>query len=103
MIGIRSAISIRARGQRPHSEAVYMTAPRSVCRTTKKALAERARSIHDGVSPLIAPSAEQADDKPATDDEQIGSERHFQHALRHRMRGFYAERCGQQVGGLARH
>jgi transposase len=47
MIGIRSAISIRARGQRPHSEAVYMTAPRSVCPTTKKALAERGPSIHD--------------------------------------------------------
>src|SRR5258705_12935013 len=38
MIGIRSAISIRARGHRPHLEAVYMTAPRSVCRNTKKAL-----------------------------------------------------------------
>src|SRR5258707_2864588 len=38
MIGIRSAISIRARGHRPHLEAVYMTAPRSVCRNTKKPL-----------------------------------------------------------------
>src|SRR5437764_15484017 len=38
MIGIRSAFSIRARGHRPHLEAVYMTAPRSVCRNTKKAL-----------------------------------------------------------------
>src|SRR5712672_1147352 len=47
MIGIRSAISIRARGQWPHPEAVYMTAPRSVCRNTKKALAERGPSIHD--------------------------------------------------------
>ncbi len=47
MIGIRSAISIRARGHPPHSEAVYMTAPRSVCRNTKQALAERRPSIHD--------------------------------------------------------
>src|SRR3954468_9916460 len=38
MIGIRSAFSIRARGHRPHLEAVYMNAPRSVCRNTKKAL-----------------------------------------------------------------
>src|SRR3954447_4300605 len=38
MIGIRSAFSIRARGHRPHLEAVYMTAPRSVRRNTKKAL-----------------------------------------------------------------
>src|SRR5256714_14187146 len=38
MIGIRSAFSIRARGHRPHLEAVYMTAPRSVCRSIKKAL-----------------------------------------------------------------
>src|SRR3954452_10255995 len=38
MIGIRSAISIRARGQWPLLEAVYMTAPRSVCRSTKKPL-----------------------------------------------------------------
>src|SRR5712672_3044618 len=52
MIGIRSAISIRARGQWPHPEAVYMTAPRSVCRNTKKALAERGPSIHDGCGPL---------------------------------------------------
>src|SRR5580700_5024831 len=48
MIGIRSAISIRARGQWPLLEAVYMTAPRSVCRNTKKVLAERGPSIHDG-------------------------------------------------------
>lgn len=34
MIGIRSAISIRARGQRPLLEAVYMTAPRFICRNT---------------------------------------------------------------------
>src|SRR5580700_788046 len=47
MIGIRSAISIRARGQWPLLEAVYMTAPRSVCRNTKKVLAERGPSIHD--------------------------------------------------------
>src|SRR6516162_3942806 len=38
MIGIRSAISIRARGQWPLLEAVYMTAPRSVRRNTKKPL-----------------------------------------------------------------
>src|ERR1700730_10080063 len=48
MIGIRSAISIRARGHWPHLEAVYMTAPRSVRRNTKKVLAERGPSIHDG-------------------------------------------------------
>src|SRR5436190_7919292 len=48
MIGIRSAISIRARGLRPHLEAVYMTAPRSVRQTTKKVLAEKGPSIHDG-------------------------------------------------------
>ena len=47
MIGIRSAFSIRARGHRPHLEAVYMTAPRFICRNTKKALAERGPSIHD--------------------------------------------------------
>ena len=47
MIGIRSAISIRARGHWPHLEAVYMTAPRSVRRNTKKVLAERGPSIHD--------------------------------------------------------
>src|SRR6266480_6680314 len=50
MIGIRFAISIRARGHRPHLEAVYMTAPRSACRNTKKALAERGPSIHDDKS-----------------------------------------------------
>src|SRR5258706_1638231 len=38
MIGTRSANSIRASGQRPHSKAVYMTAPRHVCRSTKKPL-----------------------------------------------------------------
>src|SRR5262249_36155594 len=38
MIGIRSAISIRARGQWPQFEAVYITAPRSICRNTKKPL-----------------------------------------------------------------
>src|SRR5579871_4274372 len=38
MIGTRSAISIRARGQRPHLEAVYMTAPRSFAETPKKPL-----------------------------------------------------------------
>jgi hypothetical protein len=38
MIGARSATSIRASGQRPHSKAVYMTAPRRVCRNTKKPL-----------------------------------------------------------------
>src|SRR5260221_10902314 len=38
MIGARSATSIRASGQRPHSKAVYMTAPRHVCRSTKKPL-----------------------------------------------------------------
>ena len=47
MIGIRSAISIRARGQWPLLEAVYMTAPRFIRRNTKKALAERGPSIHD--------------------------------------------------------
>jgi transposase len=53
MIGIRSAFSIRARGQWPHSEAVYMTAPRSTCRNTKKALAERGPFIHDGFETLL--------------------------------------------------
>src|SRR3984885_5768608 len=48
MIGIRTAFSIRARGQRPLLEAVYMTAPRFTCRNTKNALAERGPSIHDG-------------------------------------------------------
>src|SRR3954468_2920906 len=43
MIGIRSAISIRARGHRPHLEAVYMTAPRSVRRNTKKPLPKGSR------------------------------------------------------------
>src|SRR3954447_22164560 len=47
MIGIRSAFSIRARGHWPHLEAVYMTAPRSVCENTKKSLADRGPSIHD--------------------------------------------------------
>jgi transposase len=54
MIGIRSAISIRARGHRPHLEAVYMTAPRSVCKNTKKALAERGRPYMPSVGPMIA-------------------------------------------------
>src|SRR3954462_3848758 len=49
MIGIRSAFSIRARGHWPHLEAVYMTAPRSVCQNTKKSLADRGPSIHDGM------------------------------------------------------
>src|SRR6185312_2221713 len=48
MIGIRSAFSIRARGQWPLLEAVYMTAPRFIRQNTKKALAERGPSIHDG-------------------------------------------------------
>src|SRR5438132_11058195 len=56
MIGIRSAISIRARGHRPHLEAVYMTAPRSACRNTKKALAERGPSIHDGIKTRHTPA-----------------------------------------------
>src|SRR4051812_40922461 len=43
MIGIRSAISIRARGHTPHLEAVYMTAPRSVRRNTKKPLPKGSR------------------------------------------------------------
>src|SRR4051794_29343136 len=47
MIGIRSAFSIRARGHWPHLEAVYMTAPRSVCQNTKKSLADRGPSIND--------------------------------------------------------
>src|SRR6188472_4800265 len=46
MIGTRSAISIRARGHWPHSEAVYMTAP-DASAAPKKALAERGPSIHD--------------------------------------------------------
>src|SRR5438552_2410273 len=49
MIGIRSAFSIRARGHRPHLEAVYMTAPRSVCRNTKKALPTGGRPYMRGV------------------------------------------------------
>src|SRR5437762_334802 len=48
MIGIRSAFSIRARGHRPHLEAVYMTAPRSVCRNTKKALPTGGRPYMTG-------------------------------------------------------
>src|SRR6202041_2360216 len=54
MIGIRSAFSIRARGQRPLLEAVYMTAPRFTCRNTKNALAERGPFIHDGLISLAA-------------------------------------------------
>src|SRR5262245_14793958 len=38
MIGTRFAFSIRARGQRPHSEAVYMTAPRSLAEAPRKPL-----------------------------------------------------------------
>src|SRR4030095_9903891 len=38
MIGIRSAFSIRARGQWPHLEAVYMTAPRSLAEAPRKSL-----------------------------------------------------------------
>src|SRR5947207_1218452 len=48
MIGIRSAISIRARGHRPHLEAVYMTAPRSACRNTKKLLPRGGRPYMTG-------------------------------------------------------
>src|ERR1700689_4647144 len=55
MIGIPSALSIRARGQRPLLEAVYMTAPRFTCRNTKNALAERGPSIHDGLQNIIPP------------------------------------------------
>src|ERR1700752_2378681 len=36
------------RSNRPHSEAVYMTAPRSLAEAPKKTLAERGPSIHDG-------------------------------------------------------
>jgi hypothetical protein len=46
MIGTRSAISIRARGHWPQSEAVYMTAPDAFA-APQKALAERGPSIHD--------------------------------------------------------
>src|SRR3954463_12928312 len=49
MIGTRSAISIRARGHWPQSEAVYMTAPDAFA-APQKALAERGPSIHDGGS-----------------------------------------------------
>jgi hypothetical protein len=45
--------TIRARGHRPHLEAVYMIAPRSVCRNTKKVLAERGPSIHDDEAPVV--------------------------------------------------
>src|SRR5262245_59954590 len=38
MIGIRSAFSIRARGQWPHLEAVYMTAPRLLAETPRNPL-----------------------------------------------------------------
>src|SRR4030088_2433986 len=38
MIRIRSALSIRARGQWPHLEAVYMTAPRSLAEIPRKLL-----------------------------------------------------------------
>ena len=57
MIGIRSAFSIRARGQRPLLEAVYMTAPRFTCRNTKNALAERGPSIHDVLTYFHDPAA----------------------------------------------
>src|SRR5437868_14865229 len=59
MIGIRSAFSIRARGHRPHLEAVYMTAPRSVCRNTKKALPTGGRPYMtaDGVVDKTAASS----------------------------------------------
>src|SRR5205814_6917003 len=83
MIGIRSAFSIRARGHRPHLEAVYMTAPRSVCRNTKKALptggrpytrppaASRGR-IHDR-SPIRLPKHQKslADRGPSIHDGKI--------------------------------
>src|SRR5437764_10770904 len=54
MIGIRSAFSIRARGHRPHLEAVYMTAPRSVCRNTKKALPTGGRPYMMGGRACVA-------------------------------------------------
>src|SRR6266446_5334529 len=54
MIGIRSAISIRARGHRPHLEAVYMTAPRSACRNTKKLLPRGGRPYMRGALLLLA-------------------------------------------------
>src|ERR1700754_2789089 len=38
------------RSNRPHSEAVYMTAPRSLAEAPKKTLAERGPSIHDGLA-----------------------------------------------------
>src|SRR6185312_12062479 len=43
MIGIRSAFSIRARGQWPHLEAVYMTAPRSLAEIPRKLLPREGR------------------------------------------------------------
>src|SRR5260221_6379869 len=64
MIGTRSANSIRASGQRPHSKAVYMTAPRHVCRSTKKPLprggrpgmtAELGATYVENALPAVAP------------------------------------------------
>src|SRR5213076_1307522 len=63
MIGIRSAISIRARGHRPHLEAVYMTAPRSACRNTKKLLPRGGRPYmtkEQAVGSLALPVADAA-------------------------------------------
>src|SRR4029453_441738 len=48
MIGIRSAFSIRARGQWPHLEAVYMTAPRSLAEAPRKSLPRGGRPYMTG-------------------------------------------------------
>src|SRR4030081_1334500 len=56
MIGIRSALSIRARGQWPHLEAVYMTAPRSLAETPRKLLPRGGRPYMTGRTPDVAPT-----------------------------------------------
>src|SRR3954454_18998150 len=64
MIGIRSAFSIRARGHRPHLEAVYMTAPRSVCRNTKKALPTGGRPYMTGGRPYMTAASAHSRSSP---------------------------------------
>src|SRR6266550_6155010 len=97
MIGIRSAISIRARGHRPHLEAVYMTAPRSACRNTKKLLPRGGRPYMTEEIAKLRRAAAHIGRKPAL---EAGLER------RNRNRGLACDGDAVAAGGAdgyARH
>src|SRR5438034_10434317 len=73
MIGIRSAISIRARGHRPHLEAVYMTAPRSACRNAKKLVPRGGRPYMTRLRDLAARCARVVREAFAQENEGVGN------------------------------